>query len=121
MTILNLTQHNASPAQKAAGVVEPANKEMLKEMLTFTELPDKATVMRRADAIKNLCVIFEGHVGQVMIGGAPFLMGPLTAALKAAGCEPMFAFSQRESVDQTLDDGTVIKKSIFVHMGFVEA
>jgi len=121
MTILNLTQHNASLAQVAAGVVEPANKVLLQELLTFTELPDKDAVMRRANAITNLCVNFEGHTGKVMIGGAPFLMGPLTAALKAAGCEPVFAFSQRESVDQELEDGTVIKKSIFVHMGFVEA
>ena len=120
MTILNLTQHKASQAQLSAGVIEPANKAMVEELLLFTELPTIEDVLRRAKALANVVTKFEGHTGKVMIGGAPYLMGPLENALKEAGCAPVYAFSNRESIEEVVE-GKTIKRTVFVHKGFVEA
>ena len=52
-----------------------------------------------------------------MIGGAPYLLGPLAKMLiddfKAV---PLYAFTQRVSVE---DPTTGVKTSVFKHMGFV--
>ena len=53
---------------------------------------------------------------QVVVGGAPFFMGPLCAALKEYSFEPVFAFSVRESVD-----GSIRKTAVFKHSGWVPA
>jgi hypothetical protein len=47
-------------------------------------------------------------------------MGPLEAALKAKGVNPLYAFSVRESIETTVD-GKVVKSSMFKHAGFVAA
>jgi hypothetical protein len=57
----------------------------------------------------------------VMIGGAPYLMGPLTDALKDLGIEVCFSYSERVSVESSLPDGSVTKTSVFKHVGFVWA
>jgi hypothetical protein len=54
-----------------------------------------------------------------MIGGAPYLMAPLEVALRAHGITPLYAFSVRESVEQTQPDGSVRKIAVFRHGGFV--
>lgn len=59
----------------------------------------------------------------VMIGGAPFLMGPLERALKELPYPPEwvgYAFSTRESVDEKQADGSVKKIAVFRHRGFVK-
>jgi hypothetical protein len=56
-----------------------------------------------------------------MIGGAPFLMGPLETALRARGFSPVYAFSVRESVERTTATGAVEKTATFRHAGFVTA
>lgn len=121
MTILNLTQHKTSAAQKHEGVFEPANKAMIKELLTFITIPSKEALHRRAKALANVVAQFENYTGRVMIGGAPFLMPYLEDAIIDIGCTPVYAFSLRDSVEETLEDGTTIKKSVFTHVGFVEA
>jgi len=115
--ILNLTQHPASAAQKKAGVFEPTKKELVKELLTFQDLPRKGEIMRRASAIAY--AVPEG-TAYAMIGGAPFLMGPLEAALLERGVTPLYAFSCRESIETTSPSGEVVKKSTFKHLGFIE-
>ena len=57
----------------------------------------------------------------VMIGGAPWLSEPLERALKREGFRPVYAFSKRISVEETLPDGTVKKTQVFRHEGFVPA
>lgn len=121
MTILNLTQHKANAAQKLEGVFDPANKAMIEELLTFTTIPSKNTLHRRAKALANVVSQFENYKGRVMIGGAPYLMPYLEDALIDIGCTPVYAFSIRDSVEEVLPDGTTIKKAVFVHLGFVEA
>jgi len=56
-----------------------------------------------------------------MIGGAPWMMGPLVRALHAAGVvQCLAAFSRRESVERTDPaTGAVTKTAVFCHMGFV--
>lgn len=56
-----------------------------------------------------------------MIGGAPYLMGPLEAALKDRGIAPLYAFSERRSIEVKNEAGEVTKTAVFVHLGFVEA
>ena len=54
-----------------------------------------------------------------MIGGAPFLMGPLERALISRGIFPAYAFSRREVVEKATADGEVTKTAVFRHEGFV--
>ena len=48
-------------------------------------------------------------------------MPPLEKALRGLGIRPLYAFSVRESVEETLPDGSVRKVAVFRHKGFVEA
>lgn len=118
---LNLTQHAATPEQVAAGVVDLEGIEAtaLRRLLTFKHMPDREEVLAAAEAI---AAIAKAHGAKTaMIGGAPFLMGPLEIELKLAGIAPLYAFSRRESVDETLPDGSVRKTAVFRHEGFVPA
>lgn len=119
MEIVNLTQHPATTEQKAEGVfdLEGAKLYILKEMLNFDELPDFKTVLVQAKAIAILAK--NQNVNHAMIGGAPFLMPFLHVELIKEGITPLYAFSRRESVEETQPDGTVKKSSIFKHIGFV--
>ena len=124
--ILNLTQHPASEAQKEEGVVDLTGPELqeLKELLTFRELPTKKVVWWRAKRIATLAHrgtrgVVEG--GSAMVGGAPYLMEPLVIALREESITPVFAFSERQSVEVTLPDGSTRKSQIFRHLGFVGA
>ena len=135
--ILNLTQHSPTPEQIAAGVVageiSDAQQIEVRALLTFDALPTPVEVRRRAERLAEIAasaftiVDYGGDSGLVanesfkfaMIGGAPYLMAPLESALRAHGITPMYAFSVRESVDQTQPDGSVRKVAVFRHAGFV--
>lgn len=119
-TILNLTQHDATPDQVAAGVVEPADKVEIRKVITFDDLPSREHLLATADLLAGLAERMQ--VEAVMIGGAPFFMAPLERALRARGIKPLYAFSKREaSVDTHRPDGSVGKNQVFRHIGFVEA
>ena len=119
--ILNMTQHNASPEQIAAGVIEPAAeiKENIRKLLTFNSLPSCEEIKERAKALAEIAE--DAGVGKVLIGGAPYLMAPLEAELIHRGILPLYAFSIREVVEETLPDGTIKKVTKFRHAGFVPA
>lgn len=126
--IFNLTQHPATPEQRQDGVIDPAPqaKATITVALTFTTLPTQGDIATRAKALAYEAEKYCRPQGQdahrqVMIGGAPYLMGPLEAALRARGLIPVYAFSQRESVEETQPDGSVRKVNIFRHSGFVAA
>jgi len=114
--VLNLTQHVASKAQKKAGVIDlpEAERTTLQGLLTFDTIPAKGHLAKTARAIAKLAA--EHDVETAMIGGAPFFMGHLERALEAVEIQPVYAFSKRVAVET---DG--VKKSIFVHEGFVGA
>lgn len=119
MEIINLTQHEATPAQVEAGVVPlPERAWMAKGELTFDVPPDLQEMRDRAALMVSVLRDSVAHeIEAVMIGGAPFFMPVLTDALRANGIKVLFAFSVRESRD--LPDGR--KVSVFRHLGFVEA
>ena len=116
--ILNLTQHQATAAQVAAGVFEPHDKATVQQLLTFNTLPSREEIKAKAEALAQIAE--EEGASAVMIGGAPYLMGALECALEQRGIQPLYAFSIRESVEETLPTGEVIKKNVFRHSGFVE-
>ena len=116
--IINLTQHNASAEQREVGVYEPAEKERVKNLLTFEEIPDKETMSARATALAE--IVIEEKTSIAMIGGAPYFMSTLESVLRKEGIHPVYAFSKRESVEKTLPDGSVEKIAVFKHCGFVE-
>ena len=147
--ILNLTQHKATREQCDEGVVDltPEFQSKLKCLLTFNELPSCEEIKSRADEIYELVVEFttlpespikdevknlidkDGLVNEsefkklgfkFMIGGAPYLMGPLTNELANLG-ECIFAFSKRVSSEVIEPDGSITKKTVFKHDGFVPA
>jgi len=117
--IINLTQHRATEGQKKEGVVDPPEELRLKilEDLTFNYLPKKDEMQCRAHALAGL-VANKGY-NLAMIGGAPFFMPVLERALLLSGIIPLYAFSKRESVEETID-GKVIKKGVFKHLGFIQ-
>ncbi|MEX0877986.1 MAG: hypothetical protein WDZ40_03985 [Candidatus Spechtbacterales bacterium] len=120
MFILNLTQHAASPEQVEAGAYEPQNKELVQKLLTFEELPTPDEVSKRARVLAALAR--EEGVEAVMIGGAPFLMPQLEYELAAYSIQVLYAFSRRESVEETdPETGESRKISVFRHLGFYEA
>jgi hypothetical protein len=129
MTILNLTQHTATPEQVAAGVVdlEGSYREFLIKTITFGEMPARDEII---DAASILAYFAEGwfHANElpigedtVMIGGAPWFMSALENALKDKGIKVLYAFSKRESVEEMQEDGSVKKSMVFRHLGFLEA
>lgn len=123
--IINLTQHEASRDQIAAGVFDlpAAARAELQSLLTFGELPDRQEIRTRAERIADLAALHAASVSakRAMIGGALWLMAPLAAALRKRGIEPLFAFSVRETEEQRQADGSVRKVAVFRHAGFVPA
>lgn len=120
-TILNLTQHVATPEQAAQGVVEPEGKEAVKSLLTFPTYEAAAPHMLEVSAAALVRIAIEGGHTAVMIGGMPALMPVLQRALQVAGIEVLYAFSARESVEKVNEAGEVVKTSRFVHKGFHRA
>ena len=120
-SVLNLTQHEASDSQIAAGVVDLAesDREALKALLTFERPPTTVDLLRRARGIAELA---EEHGAEhVMIGGAPYLMSHTENALIDRAITPLYAFSRRESVEKKMPDGSVRKVGVFQHLGFVNS
>lgn len=117
--IINLTQHQSTPEQEWDGVFEPQDKENVRRLLTFDTIPNKGVLYMRAVQLAEIAS--ESGAKFAMIGGAPYLMGALENALKEKGIQPLYSFSERESIEETLPSGDVIKKSVFRHKGFIKA
>ena len=118
--IINFTQHSPTAEQVAAGVVDPVPTDVRNKVLTFGEIPSIEDISARAqEAVNHISAVTTGGE-KIMIGGAPFFMGALERELKAAGYIPVYAFSERVSVDVHQPDGSVVKTAKFVHKGFVE-
>ena len=92
-------------------------------------MPDAEEILARCEDIAELAC-YNGLGGddgddpfpeQAMVGGAPWMMAPLVAALRARAIEPVFAFSRRESAEQTMPDGSVRKINTSRHAGFAPA
>ena len=101
--ILNLTQHPASPAQIAAGVVDLTGVELsdLKVALNFAAPPTALQIECSMETVTYLCG--RHKAAAAMVGGAPWLMAFLERALRRAGVRPLYAFSQRPSPDRPFE------------------
>ena len=118
--ILNLTQHAPTQEQIAAGVIQSVAHSEIQRLLTFSSLPTQEEILERAGALAEIATGAKaGGVGYAMIGGAPYLMGALEEALRRRDIIPVYAFSVRESVEETMPDGSVRKTQVFRHAGFV--
>lgn len=109
--IKNLTQHAPTDAQVGVTAVDPAASALL----NFSTPPSVVEINTRAVA---LAAHASGYAS-AMIGGAPYLMGPLCAALKSIGVSPLFSFTERKSVEKVGLDGSVTKTSVFAHVAWV--
>lgn len=116
--IFNMTQHAASQEEVLAGVQPGDTAQELKTLLTFNTLPTAEQINARAEKLADMAAASGCHAA--MIGGAPYLMPVLEKALRARGIEPLYAFSERRSVEKTMPDGTVQKASVFKFLGFVK-
>jgi len=116
MKTLNLTQHAGSVEQK---VVEPSadQKRIILSLITFDDIPSPEEMKQRALQLAEIAL--QSGCNAAMIGGAPYFQAPLERALLEKSVIPLYAFSKRESVDETLADGTIRKTSVFRHAGWV--
>jgi len=111
MNIKNLTQHPPSAGQDGVSAVDPC----VLTLLNFFSMPKGEEIVVRAASLAALAAGYES----AMVGGAPYLMPALVAALKKSGVNPLFAFTERKSVEETMPDGSVKKTSVFAHAGWV--
>ncbi len=118
MKILNLTLRQLSSEQLAIGVVESKEREKVKELLTFEEIPNKYELEMRATALAEIAA--RERADAALIGDVPFLIPPLEKILKTIGIKPLYDFSRLETVERVSEDGSIIKQNIFRHLGFVE-
>jgi hypothetical protein len=126
--ILNLTQHETTQDQILAGVFEPdpEQKKTIQKLLTVEVIPTAHNLKTRAAQLAEIAWDLthgdtQDWTNAVMIGGAPFLMSYLEKALQAQGLQPLYSFSKRVVTELEHSDGTVEKKAVFKHVGWVEA
>ena len=121
--IINLTQHKPTKSQIEAGVISDDPSHVIKALLSFHWLPAISEVNERAELLAEEAVAMavKYDTTKVMIGGAPYLMEPLVWHLKSHNLQPVFAFSERDSIESFDESGNVVKRTVFKHIGFVEA
>jgi hypothetical protein len=117
--IINLTQHAPTQDQQDAGVFNPTQWDAVKVLSTFEEMPTYSRCFFRAREIAQIAK--SSGATSAMIGGAPFFMRHLEDALHMQGIAALYAFSVRESTEQTQPDGSVRKVNVFKHVGFYPA
>ena len=115
--ILNLTQHVATESQREAGVFEPKEKDEIKSLLTFEDVPTFEEMTKRAKYLSVLAITYG--IDKVLIGGAPYFMSVLEKELKRHDIQPVYSFSKRIS-KEVEKDGKVEKINVFEHIEFVE-
>lgn len=147
--VLNLTQHQATAAQITAGVYSDHQIAAIAELTNFVGMPTEEEIKERAGIITHRLLklvksweddhleekdsyyrnwSFNGETdwrtgdngrGRVMVGGAPWFMSALCVSLKERGFNPVFSFTERQSIDEPQGDGSVKKVSVFNHVGFI--
>ena len=122
MKIINLTQHNATEDQVAAGVIDLQGdmKAALVAAITFPPIYTKADLVMAARVVNELIrdhVGMHGQIDGVMIGGMPSFMPVLETLLMSKGIKVGYACSERVSKDIPQADGTVKKVAVFAHVG----
>ena len=120
MSIINLTQHDATSEQKQAGVVEPEPKDkaLIKSLITFEEIPDRLELLHRAEDVADIAMVYGTK--KAMIGGASYFMASLENVLMTYNIQPVYSFTKREATEEVQADGSIKSTYIFRHLGFVE-
>jgi len=121
--VINLTQHLPTPDQLVeAQFIElsKADQDKIKTWLNF--LPEEVKMsMISARAMLLADLAQKAGAKYAMVGGAPYLMAPLEQELHHRGIHPIYAISERVSVEENLSTGEVIKRNVFKHCGFYDA
>ena len=131
-----MPQHKVTPDQQEVGVIQTPESiaERVLELSTFTadEHGNPPTMdYVRSNASKLALVVnnykkpikisdnfyLTGYINQVMIGGAPFFMPKLEAALLDKNIGVHYSFTERVVQEVTQPDGTVQKVSKFSYLG----
>lgn len=126
MNIINLTQHQPTPEQASAGVVDlnPTDRQELVSLLTVAELPTSGDIARRCRRIAEMARAWTGEDGsfalRAMVGCAPWMVSALESALRKEGMEAVYSFSVRKSTERVQPDGAVLKVNVFRHVGWIE-
>ena len=126
MKILNFTQHTLTREQLDSLVgegfslenIEIEAEEWLKALLTFPRCLSCEDREFRARALAEYAQI-QCEATDVIVGGAPYLMGALEKALIENGIKPRYAFTERVVVETINQDGSTTKTSVFRHSGWV--
>ena len=122
-TIFNVTQHTPTAEQIAEGVYNTIEQWYVSELLTFEDIPARDDMWDRAMKLADVVWASADELGIeepiAMIGGAPFFMYSLELVFTHRKIKTVYAFSKRESVEEHAEDGSVIKRNVFKHAGFV--
>lgn len=118
MMIYNLTQHKTTIDQQKDSIVDVENHEYICKLLTFDKKPDNNEIKERARLIADYAESINAE--KVLIGGAFYLMTYLSKELALRNIKVCYAYSERSSVDQINEDGTVVKSIVFKHTGIID-
>lgn len=126
---VNLTQHALTTEQVVDVTVNYGwtlcneDRARVIEHITFDGIPSKDEMVARANALADVVgeatMAEDGETVYAMIGGAPYFQGTLERVLLECGITPIYSFTKRVVVETVLEDGTVEKKSVFKHDGWV--
>ena len=117
--IINLTQHVSTETQQEQGVIEPKDKEYVKNLITFEEIPTLQDLRNRANLLVEVCR--EMNVRFALIAGAHWWLIVLEHHLRTHGITPLQSFSKRLSFEHTNENGTVHMVKTFVHAGWIQS
>ena len=111
LPIINLTLHKATPDQLDDGVMELNEMEAgeLGRLLVFKSRALADSPLERGKRAEKIAVIGKrSGCHTAMIGGAPWFMRDLEAALIAQGIEPVYSFSIRDKSETITKDGSCL-------------
>lgn len=118
LLIANCTQHSPVQEQLDQGVTNPDCWEEIKRLSSFEDIPSCEDMKERASKIAHL--LNKEGFKRCLLGGAPYFMSSLECELIRNGIKPLYSFSVRESREEHLSDGSVLKINVFRHKGFIE-
>lgn len=122
MRIFNLTQHTMTAEQIGNNEVfriESVPGDIVNDRLTFNEMPTAEEMAERALELSRIAAQHSAEAA--LIGGAPYFMPFIEKALLKLNIIPLYSFSKRESVERKNADGTIVKTSVFKHIGYIQA
>ena len=117
--IVNLTQHSSTETQAEQGVIEPPDKEYVKSLITFEDIPTLQDLRKRANLLVEICR--EMNMQFALIAGAHWWLIVLEHHLRIHGITPLQSFSKRVSFEHTNENGTVHMVKTFVHAGWIQS